>query len=61
MTYKWKQLLWMLRARESLGRRWRGNPRWLAVMFSREAASIYGHMGASVKYLRGFQGPALFK
>jgi hypothetical protein len=61
VTFKWKQLLWMLRAREALGRRWRRNPRWLAVMFSREAASIYGHMGASVKYLRGLQGPALFK
>ena len=54
----------MMRAREAMweeGRRWRRNPRWLAVMFSREAASIYGHMGASVKYFRGLQGHVLFK
>ena len=53
----------MMRAREAMweeGRRWRRNPRWLAVMFSREAASIYGHMGASVE-LWGLQGPVLFK
>ena len=30
VTYKWKQLLWMMRAREAMweeGRRWRWNPR----------------------------------
>ena len=64
VTFKWKQFLWMARVREAVwqeGRRWRRNPRWLALMFSREAASIYGHMGASVKCLRGLQGPTLFQ
>ena len=64
VTFKWKQFLWMLRVYEGMwqeGRRWRRNPRWLALMFARETASIYGHLGASVKYLQGLQSPALFK
>ena len=52
---KWKQLVWMARARNALeaeGRRYKRHPRWLAMMFSRETAALWGHLGGAVKTLQ---------
>ena len=61
-TFKWKQLLLMLRARAAVGeRRWRRPCRWLAGLAAREVASLWGHLGASAQRLRGQDGPSLLR
>ena len=53
LTFKWKQLVWMLRIRRAVEMemgdrsRWRRNPRWLMMMLGRQLASMWGHMGAA--------------
>ena len=64
IVHKWKQLVWMVRARDALeaeGRRYKRHPRWLAMMFSRETAALWGHLGGAVKTLQGPRGPPLMK
>ena len=61
-TFKWKQLLLMLRARQAVGeRRWRRPGRWLAGLTARELASLWGHLGAAAQRLRGPDGPSLLR
>ena len=43
------------------GNRWKRHPRWLAMMFRREAAAIWGHLGAATRTLSGPRGPPLMK
>ena len=47
VTFKWKQLLWGLRAMAAFRGKWRRNCRWFAMMFGREVAALYGTMGAA--------------
>ena len=61
VVFKWKQLLWGLRARRALGKTWRRNCRWNANMFARELASLWGVFGAATRYVRADKGPPLFK
>ena len=64
VTFKWKQLTWMLRARSAFLRSkmaWKRHPRWLAAMLSTDVASLWGHLGGTTKSLRGPAGPPLFR
>ena len=61
ITFTWKTLLLGLRAKDALGSRWERNCRWLSLMLGREAASIFGHMRAASRALRGPKGPPLFR
>jgi hypothetical protein len=64
VTFKWKQLTWMLRARAAFQRSemtWKRHPRWLAMMLSKDVASLWGHLGCTTKSLRGVAGPPLFR
>lgn len=51
-TFIWKKFVWLLRVRnaihiESKGKAaWRRNHRWLAMLFSKEIAALWGHFGA---------------
>ncbi|CAE7261787.1 RE1 [Symbiodinium necroappetens] len=53
LTFKWKQFTWMLRVKRAVRMelggsvRWRRNPRWLMMMFGRQLASMWGHLGAA--------------
>ena len=53
LTFKWKQFTWMLRVKRAVKMelggsvRWRRNPRWLMMMFGRQLASMWGHLGAA--------------
>ncbi|CAE7879281.1 unnamed protein product [Symbiodinium sp. KB8] len=54
LTFKWKQLVWMLRIRRAVemefgdSSRWRRNPRWLMMMMmGKQIASLWGHLGAA--------------
>ena len=61
---KWKQMVWMVRARfalETEGKRYRRHPRWLSMMFAREVAALWGHLGGATKTLQGPRGPPLMK
>ena len=61
---KWKQMVWMVRARfalETEGKRYRRHPRWLSMMFAREVAALWGHLGGAIKTLQGPRGPPLMK
>ena len=63
MTFKWKQLTWMPRAREAFQRSkktWKRHPRWLVKMLSTDVAALWGHLGNMAKLLRGPVGPLLF-
>ena len=47
-TFQWKKFTWMLRAREAFyleRMRWKRNPKWLANMYGKELAWIWGHIG----------------
>lgn len=64
IVHKWKQLVWMVRVKDALaadGRRFKRHPRWLALMFSREVAALWGHLGTTTKTLAGPRGPPLMK
>jgi hypothetical protein len=64
VTFKWKQLTWMLRARAAFQQSkmtWKHHPRWLAMMLSKDVASLWGHLGCTTKSLRGVAGPPLFR
>ena len=61
VTLKWKMLVWLARARAAQGRRFRRPCRWLAKMHGHEAARVWGHMGAAAQYLKGDQGPPLYR
>ena len=61
VVYKWKQMLWGLRAKKAQGREWRRNCRWQATMFGRELAALWGAFGAATKYVRSDKGPPLFR
>ena len=49
-TFLWKKLLWQLRVKSAVdrmqGARWKRNPRWLAMLLSKEVGAIWGHYGA---------------
>ena len=49
-VFLWKKLLWQLRVKSAVekmtGARWKRNPRWLAMLLSKEAGALYGHFGA---------------
>lgn len=64
LVHKWKQMVWMLRARAAVtaeGRQYRRHPRWLAMMFAREVAALWGHLGGATRTLQGPRGPPLMK
>ena len=61
VVFKWKQLLWGLRARRALGKAWRRNCRWNANMFARELASLWGVFGAVTQYVKTEKGRPMFK
>lgn len=64
VVHKWKQIVWMLRARAVFERsriEWRRHPRWLASMAGRELASIWGQTGAAAQYMNSKNGPPLMK
>eukprot|EP00438_Fugacium_kawagutii_P036584 Skav211981 [mRNA] locus=scaffold1330:233097:236289:- [translate_table: standard] len=64
VTHKWKQLTWMLRIKEAFIENrmtWKRNPRWLALMFSREMAALWGHIGCCSRVLSGPKGPPLMR
>ena len=49
-TFQWKKFVWMLRMRAAMEEeqmRWRRNPRWLAHMFGKELAWLWGHVGGA--------------
>ena len=49
-TFQWKKFVWMLRMRAAMEEeqmRWRRNPRWLARMFGKELAWLWGHIGGA--------------
>ena len=49
-VFLWKKLLWQLRVKNAVdriqGARWKRNPRWLALLLSKEVAALWGHYGA---------------
>lgn len=49
-TFLWKKLLWQLRVKKAVEMmpqaRWKRNPRWLAMLLSKEVGWVYGHYGA---------------
>ena len=65
VTFKWKQLVWLLRARVAVQRPggplgaggWRRPHRWVATLLARELASIWGHLGHAAQSMRGPRGP----
>ena len=64
LVFKWKQLVWMLRARQAMdafNRTWRRPCRWLSIMLGRETAALWGHLGSTTRVLRGPQGPPIFR
>ena len=69
VAFKWKQLVWLLRARAAVQRPggppgaggWRRPHRWLATLLARELASIWGHLGSAAQSLRGPRGPLLMR
>lgn len=60
VTVKWKQMLVGLRVLHSTWGRMRRNPRWMSSVFAKEVASIYGHLGAAARYVRGQHRPSPF-
>jgi len=60
VIFKWKTLLLMLRARRAM-RKWRRDPGWLARLHANETASLWGHLGAATRLLRGPKGPPLYQ
>ena len=64
IAHKWKQFCWMLRIKAAVERDrqiWRRNPRWLAGMFSKEVAAIWGHLGGATRVLSGVRGPPMMR
>ena len=61
VVFKWKQLLWGLRACRAMGKTWQRNCRWNANMFARELAALWGVFGAATQYVRTDKGPPMFK
>ena len=61
-VFQWKKLVWQVRARLAIShyRVWRKNPRWLALMFAKEMAALWGTVGSAAQLLRGTVGPQLF-
>ena len=61
-VFQWKKLVWQVRARLAIShyRVWRKNPRWLALMFAKEMAALWGTVGSATQLLRGTVGPQLF-
>ena len=49
-VFLWKKLLWQLRVKSAVdriqGARWKRNPRWLALLLSKEVSALWGHYGA---------------
>ncbi|CAE7534115.1 unnamed protein product, partial [Symbiodinium microadriaticum] len=50
VTFGWKRMLWQLRVKQAIEqegtKRWKRNPRWLAKLFGKEVAALWGHFGA---------------
>ena len=52
-AFKWKMFTWMLRVRRAVRlecgpkTRWRRNPRWLMLLFGRQVAAMWGHLGSA--------------
>ncbi|OLP94025.1 hypothetical protein AK812_SmicGene23987 [Symbiodinium microadriaticum] len=50
VTFGWKRMLWQLRVKQAIEqegtKRWKRNPRWLAMLFGKEVAALWGHFGA---------------
>lgn len=50
-VFLWKKLVWQLRVKDAVektarGVKWKRNPRWLAMLFSKEVAALWGHFGS---------------
>ncbi|CAE7331761.1 unnamed protein product [Symbiodinium microadriaticum] len=49
-VYLWKKIVWQARVKAAVeaegSRRWKRNPRWLAMLLGKEVASLFGHFGA---------------
>ncbi|CAE7399266.1 ppiA [Symbiodinium sp. CCMP2456] len=49
-TFLWKKFVWQLRVKAAIEReqskRWKRNPRWLAMLTGREVAALWGHLGS---------------
>ncbi|CAE7756515.1 RE2 [Symbiodinium sp. CCMP2456] len=58
-AFKWKMFTWMLRVRRAVRlecgpkSRWKRNPRWLMLLFGKQVASMWGHLGLTQKLRRG--------
>ena len=64
VTHKWKQLCWMVRARDAFAwsaKTWTRPVRWLANMHGREMSALWGHLGVASRELRGPKGPAMYR
>ncbi len=62
LIHKWRVMTWGVRFIEAHRReshRYKRNPRWLAAMFGREMASLWGHIGSGAQYIRGHHGHEL--
>lgn len=52
VTFMWKKLVWQMRMKIAVeksmpGARWKKNKRWLAMLFGKEIAGLWGHLGAA--------------
>ena len=49
-TFLWKKLLWQLRVKAAIEKeatkKWKRNPRWLALLYAKEISFLFGHFGA---------------